>query len=224
MYSGPTAAHAYKYVEKLDFPAVIVVAPSHQEAFYGVSVFSGRAYATPLGQMEVDQALVRQLTGQHACIQAGKKGHDREHSLEVQVPFLQTTIRPAKLVPVVMGDQSWETCLILGRALAAVAAQGPALLVASSDLSHFHTYQQARELDAVVNRHIEAFDPEGLARDLANNQCEACGGGPMAAVMLAARTLGATAARVVHHVNSGDVSGDQRGVVGYTAAVIYHEQ
>jgi AmmeMemoRadiSam system protein B len=224
MYSGPTAAHAYKYVEGLDFPAVVVVAPSHQDAFNGVSVYSGSAYETPLGKMEIDQALVRQLIEQHDCIRAGKQGHGREHSLEVQVPFLQVVLGKAALVPVVMGDQGRDTCRALGEALAMVAAQGPVLLVASSDLSHFHTYQQARELDAVVNRHINAFDPEGLARALANDQCEACGGGPMVAVMLAARALGATTARVAHHVNSGDVSGDKQGVVGYTAAVIYHEQ
>lgn len=223
LYSGQTAAHAYKQVEKDVYCTVIVVAPSHQEYFTGVSIFNGSGYETPFGVMTVNRAMAEKLAAQDKRLVMGWRGHGREHSLEVQVPFLQVVLGQAELVPVVMGEQDWETCQALGKALAAVAQDTPTLLVASSDLSHFHPDRQARLLDGVVNEYLNRFDPQGLAQALAQGKCEACGGGPIVAVMMAALALGADRARVLHHVNSGDITGDRQGVVGYTAAMMYKD-
>jgi hypothetical protein len=173
--------------------------------------------------MEVDREMAGKLADQGGAIMTGRLGHGREHALEVQVPFLQVVLKNAKLVPIVMGDQDWEICRTLGNALAVAAGNTPTLLVASSDLSHFHPYDQARRLDGVVNGYINKFDAQGLANALATGECEACGGGPILAVMAAAQALGANRARVLQHVNSGDITGDKVGVVGYTAAMIYRE-
>jgi AmmeMemoRadiSam system protein B len=223
MFSGQTAAHAYKQVTGREYDAVIVVAPSHQEYFQGATVYEGKGYETPLGVVAVDQGLADKLAGQGKTVTKGRAGHGLEHSLEVQLPFLQTVLKGVPMVPLVMGDQDLGTSTAVAQAIIASQGKQKFLLVGSSDLSHFHSYDKAKTLDAEVNRYIDAFDPPGLARALEQGSCEACGGGPLAAVMLAARQMGANQARVVHHVNSGDITGDKSGVVGYSAGVIYQE-
>jgi AmmeMemoRadiSam system protein B len=120
-----------------------------------------------------------------------------------------------------MGGQSWASCQKLSEGLAKVLPGQKALLVASTDLSHFYDYNTALRLDKVMLSHIEAFDPEGLSQDLAADRCEACGAGPVLATMLAARALGADKAKVLEYKNSGDVTGDKYRVVGYAAGVVY---
>jgi len=126
-----------------------------------------------------------------------------------------------QLVPIVMGDQDMTTCLMLADALAFVARDNDILLVASTDLSHFHSQDEARVLDQTILQKVNDFDPRGLHETLRSGRGEACGGGPMVAVMMAAREMGATAGRVLHYATSGDVSGDRQNVVGYMAAVLY---
>lgn len=221
MFSGQTAACAYRQVQGAVHDAIVVVAPSHRDYFKGAVAYQGKGYQTPLGVVPVDQVLAQAITGHTRFLSLGTKGHGLEHALEVQLPFIQSVQPGVPIVPIVMGDQGSEVCTALAKAIAAAGGARRLLLVASSDLSHFHGYQEARELDAVVNQYLNGFDPEGLARALTRGECEACGGGPMVTVMLAARQLGARQAQVLHHVNSGDISGDKSGVVGYTAAVIY---
>jgi len=148
--------------------------------------------------------------------------HSKEHSLEVQVPFLQVVLKSFKLVPIVVEPYwSWGTCQYLASAIAETARGKEVLLIASSDLSHFHSYDQAVKLDKIVLNHIERFDPEGLNRDLRSGGCEACGGGPIISIMLAAKALGANKGKVLKYLNSGDVTGDRGRVVGYAAGVFY---
>jgi hypothetical protein len=130
----------------------------------------------------------------------------------------------AKLVPLIMGAQDQATCRWLAQAIAQAVQGQPVLIVASSDLSHFHSYEEAKRLDRVVVEHIERFDPEGLARSLQSGECEACGGGPVITALLAAKQLGANRAKVLNYANSGDVTGDHSRVVGYLAAALYAEQ
>ena len=118
-------------------------------------------------------------------------------------------------------DWSWETCQSLASAIAETVRGKNVLLIASSDLSHFHSYDEAVKLDKIVLNHIERFDPEGLNRDLRSNRCEACGGGPVISIMLAAKALGANQGKVLKYLNSGDVTGDRSRVVGYAAGVFY---
>lgn len=221
IYSGQVAAYVYKQIMGKDFEMVVVIAPSHREYLEGISVYNRGGYETPLGVVEVDVDLANAIIGQHEQIYFTLLGHQEEHSLEVQVPFLQRTLGEFKLVPIVMGGQRYESCVILGDALGETLRNRRALIVASSDLSHFYPYDRAVELDRAVMDSVATFRPEELAERLAAGRCEACGGGPIIAAMLAARNLGADRSRVLMYANSGDVTGDREGVVGYLAAVIY---
>ena len=225
MYSGQVAAYAYRQLKGRSIDTVVVISPSHREYFDYSSVFGGRAYETPLGRVEVDEEAAGRIAeaGGELGIRISGSGHlhSSEHALEVHLPFLQTVLTEFRLVPIVMGRQDGEACRQLGEAIGSALAGGRALIVASSDLSHFHTQQTARGLDQNVVERIDGFDPDGLLADVAASNCEACGAGPVAAAMLAARELGATKAESLNYATSGDISGDYSQVVGYVSAIIY---
>lgn len=222
MYSGLVAAHAYKVIERRTFDAVCVVAPSHRALFDGTSVYDRGGYRTPLGLVPIDVDRCKKLMEKRKEIRFLPEAHAHEHSLEVQIPFLQIALNSFKLIPLMTEPYwSWESCDSLGLAISETVRGGNVLLVASSDLSHFHTYEKAVELDRIVLNHIEQFDPQGLYQDIKKNRCEACGAAPILAVMLAAKGLGARQGKVLKYLNSGDVSGDRSQVVGYGACALY---
>jgi len=219
MYSGGTAARAYAQLAGSRRKVVVVVSPSHRDYFDGVSVFPGDAYATPLGIVPVDTELRARLV-KESLILMSTAGHGEEHALEVQLPFLQCTLGEFSLLPLVIGNQSRQECFALGKILGMVLKESSALLVASTDLSHFHTAAAATRLDDIVARDLSAFDAEQLMDDLESGRAEACGGGPAVAVMVACHRLGARTLRVVHRAHSGEITGDNSGVVGYLSAII----
>ena len=221
MYSGQVAAYAFKIVEGMKFDAVVVVAPSHRTHFQGASVYDRGGYETPLGLLPVEKELCQKLKAESDLIQFVAQGHAQEHSLEVQLPFLQETLGQFKLVPIVIGDQSYRTCEAVGQAIFKVTEGKKVLLVASTDLSHFHPYDEAVRRDKVILEDLRAFDPQKLAQDLNSGKGEACGGGPVIAVMVAAKGRGANRGQVLKYLNSGDVTGDRSGVVGYVSAVFW---
>ncbi len=222
MYSGGVAARAYRQILDKSFDVVVVISPSHRVYFEEISIYAGDAYATPLGEIPVDQDISDGLTRQNDKIIRSTIGHEvDEHALEVQLPFLQHVLSDFKLVPIVMGDQDADNVNVLAKALAAVLKDKNALIVASSDLSHFYSYDKAMAIDNVVVEHINHFDYEGLSSDLQKNVCEMCGGGPVVATMKACEQLGADKAKVLLYRNSGDVTGDRSQVVGYLSAVFY---
>ncbi|MDY7041368.1 MAG: AmmeMemoRadiSam system protein B [Chloroflexota bacterium] len=219
-YSGQVAAYAYKQVEGATYDVVAVVSPVHRMPVGSFAVTEADAYETPLGLVHLDRDLVFELGRETRLTRVG---YDAEHSLEIQLPFLQVALGEFRLLPVMLGDQSLSACKRLGTALGKVLAGKSVLLVASSDLSHFHPYDQAVQLDQVALGYIDDFDPEGLAQALTSHHTEACGGGPVIAVMFAAQELGATHGRVLHYANSGDVTGDHSQVVGYVAGALYRQ-
>jgi AmmeMemoRadiSam system protein B len=220
-YSGPIAAHAYKLLRDLRFQRVILVGPSHRVPFEGVSVNLQAGYQTPLGIVPVDQETAKKILHAGPHIQWLRDVHSQEHSLEIQLPFLQTVLQDFKIVPIIMGRQDFETCSNLANTLVQVLGDGKGtLLLASSDLSHYHAYNQARALDLQFIKDVESFDPQALTRDLSVGKCEACGGGPVATILLAAKAMGANRAVILNHANSGDVTGDHSRVVGYLAAAL----
>jgi len=222
MYSGQVAAHAYKLIEGKSFDTVVVVGPSHRFPFKGASLWDRGGFRTPLGVVPVDDELSKKLMEKRKEIRFIPEAHNQENSLELQIPFLQTVLKSFKLVPIAMEpDWSWETCQYLASAIAETVRGKKVLLVASTDLSHYYTYNIAIELDRIFLNHIERFDIEGLNRDLKSNRTEACGGGPVVTIMLAAKTLGANQGKVLKYLNSGDVTGDRSRVVGYAAGVFY---
>lgn len=222
MYSGQVAAFAYKLVEEKTFDSVVVVAPSHRVNFKGASIYDRGGYRTPLGVVPIDTELTKKMMERKKEIQFLPEAHFQEHSLEVQIPFLQVALKSFKLIPIVMEPYwSWETCQSVASAIAETVKGKKVLLVASTDLSHFYTYNIAVEMDKIFLNDIDRFDIEGLNRDLKNNRTEACGGGPVVTIMLAAKMLGANHGKVLKYANSGDVTGDRSRVVGYAAGVFY---
>lgn len=227
IYSGQVAASAYKELEGLKYDTVVIIAPSHTTFFQGASVYNGSAYVTPLGKLFIDQKLASKITEINPSkIYLSNKGHTgggtrQEHSLEVQLPFLQMVLGDFKLVPIVMAEQEWDVITALGDCLATALKDTNSLIVASTDLSHFYSSNVAAQKDGIIRSHVEAFDPQGLYNSMAKGQAEACGGGPMAAAMIACRKLGASHVAVTDYADSSKVSGDQSEVVGYLAAVIY---
>lgn len=220
-YSGYTAAHGYSLLRKKQFETVIIISPSHREYFDGISVFSGKAYSTPLGEIEIDGSLrdVFIETAGEIVIES-RAGHKSEHALEVQLPFLQLALGSFKLLPIVMGDQNRRYCRTLGSVIADVTMGKSTLIVASSDLSHYYDYDTANKIDNVCISDISGLDPDRFMDDLENRRCEACGGGPIASLLYAARKSGVANSDVLYHCNSGDTTGDKSGVVGYLSAII----
>ncbi len=225
MYSGGVAARAYRQLLDQDIELVIVISPSHREYFSEVSIYDGYAYSTPLGVIPVDRETAAQIADTSERIILSEKGHRfDEHALEVQLPFLQKVLEDFKLIPIVMGDQNIENIEALADRLAAVLTGKKALIVASSDLSHFYNYDKAALLDNVVLENVSRFDEDKLFEDLQESRCEMCGGGPVVAMMKAVKMMGATHSEVLLYRNSGDVTGDKSEVVGYMSAVFYGEK
>jgi hypothetical protein len=218
VYSGSTAAHAYKMVAGCKYDCVIVVGPSHRDYFTGVSIYPGVSYETPLGPIPIHQEIREDLLKEDGVFISSDEGHRSEHSIEVQLPFLQTVLGDFSFVPVIMGDQHRQMCNDLAEAIVRVATNRNILLVASSDLSHYHSYDEAVLLDNRVISELEKFDSDSFIDNIENHSFEACGGGPIAVVMKSARQLGANKAEILYYCNSGDITGDKSGVVGYLAA------
>ena len=221
LYSGRTAARAFALLKNRHISTVVLVGPSHREYFDGISVFSGASFKTPLGSVEVDAELRSELLKKYPALQSSLVGHKAEHSLEVQLPFLQFAVHNLKILPIVMGDQKRKYCEGLGAALAEVAKGREIFLVASSDLSHYYSSDVARKLDAIAIASIQELNDQALMSDLEANQTEACGGGPIVAVLHAAKKTGADYCEVLDSCNSGDVSGDTERVVGYVSAALW---
>ncbi len=233
-YSGPVAAYTYAALKGRKYARVVVIAPSHYEAFDFTSVYDGDGYVTPLGTIPVDKAFARELTKMSSSFKLSSQGHlatskGAEHALEVQLPWLQDVLGSFTLVPIIMGDQSYESSRALGVALAkliqrggksAQSGAGDTLIVASSDLSHYHTYAEAEAMDRKTLNALQAWDYFSMSRNFESRVWEACGGGPIVAAMIAAERMGANQAKLLHYANSGDVTGDHSHVVGYGAAAL----
>lgn len=224
-YSGKTAAAAYKQLEGEEYEAVVVIAPSHTVFFQGASVYDGSAYQTPIGVVEIDEELSKKIGSMHPLVYLSNKGHTGgsirgEHSLEVQLPFLQQALGKFKLVAIVMGDQEENNCRALGEVLASALGEKNALIVASTDLSHFHPEKEARRLDASIQKAVEEYNPDKLLSTLSSGKGEACGGGPVIATMIAAKKLGGEEVAITGYATSGESTGDYTDVVGYLSAMI----
>jgi len=222
VYSGQVAAHAYKAAQGGAFDALILIGPSHRAYFRGSSIYNGDGYETPLGIIPVDKA----LAGDIAAYSGGEVKlvpDDRlpENSLEIQVPFLQEIFGTVPFVPVLMGTQDLGTCRAVADAIIQAVGDSRVLLIASSDFSHYHSYERAVEMDSAALEYIEKMDIEGFLRGIEGGRYEACGAGPVAVTTMVAKAMGADSVRILEYKNSGDVTGDKSGVVGYAAVVLY---
>lgn len=228
-FSGPVAAYTYAALKGRKFSRVVVIAPSHFEAFDFTSVYDGDAYTTPLGTIPVDKAFAQQLVQMSPTLKLSGQGHlptpqGTEHALEVQLPFLQTVLGNFELVPIVMGEQSYENSRALGVALANLIRGGDTLIVASSDLSHYHPYDEAVKIDHKTLNAIQDWDYFSMSQNFQARIWEACGGAPIVAAMIAAERMGANQADLLKYANSGDVTSDRTRVVGYGAVALVKTQ
>jgi AmmeMemoRadiSam system protein B/AmmeMemoRadiSam system protein A len=232
-FTGPVAAYTYAELKGRKFSRVVVIGPTHHVAFDFTSVYNGDAYATPLGTVRVDKTFARQLVKMSPTIQLSGKGHDitpagAEHSIEVELPWLQRVLGNFQLVPIVMGDQSYENSRALGVALAKLIQDkktvGSTLIVASSDLSHYHTYDEAETMDHKTLGALAVWDYFSMSQNFQAGIWEACGGAPIVAAMIAAQRMGANQAMVLKYGNSGDTSSVRTSVVGYSADLFVKAQ
>ena len=219
-FSGPTAAHSYKQVVGRSYDAVVVVGPSHRLPFGDFAVAAEAAYWTPLGPVPLAQDLIAQLS---RAVPVTRVCEAEEHSIELQLPFLQVALGRFQLVPILMSVDDLGRCIRLGEALAMLARERNILLVASSDLNHLSSYETVRTRDADVISALQRFDLPALAGVLLAPGYTVCGRAPLLAVSAAAQALGAAGVHVLHYTNSGEVTGrvtEGTYTVGYLSAAI----
>jgi AmmeMemoRadiSam system protein B len=223
-YSGPVAGYAFAAVKGSSPAVVAVLSPMHNLYPYPFITSAHAAYGTPLGNIQINRVLVDELDRklkQRLGFGLTPVVNDPEHSLEIELPFLQCAIKSTfTLLPVMLRQQSRESARQMGEALAETLTGQNFLLVASTDLSHFHNQAAANLLDEAMLAQVAAFSPEGVFEADETGKGEACGLGALAAVLWAARALGAETVKVLKHATSGDITGDFHSVVGYGAAVI----
>ena len=223
VYSGQVAAFAYKAVSGLEVDSVIVIAPSHRAYFEGIALWETGSFRTPLGDIRIDEKGAGELLETRDVFAANRNVHKAEHSLEVQLPFLQCVFKDVLLLPLLMGAATEELYEKASDVLKEMILASPSryLIVASTDLSHYYPYASAVKVDAITVEHLRNFDIGAMIRDTRSEKAQACGAGPMITAMMAARKLGAGTGRVLKYANSGDVSGDRSGVVGYVSAIFF---
>jgi AmmeMemoRadiSam system protein B len=223
LYSGHVAAHAFKCFQGLEPEVVAIVSPLHSYHSGEVLSTGHESYFTPLGEVPVDHELLDQIADEiKDKIVFRKIRQDSEHSLEIELPFLQRVLPHAfRLIPLMILNQTRSVAESLGKVLGQVLKEESSLLVASSDLSHFYPADSARKYDEAFLTRLEAFNPVGVLDAEEEGVGFACGRGAIASVLWAAREMGADQVKLLKYAHSGDVTGDHHSVVGYASAVIY---
>ncbi len=225
VYSGPVAAYAYSVLRDKSFDTVILIGPSHYASFTGFALPDDSAFETPFGPVPVNREAAGEIVKRNrGLFEFMNAAHAREHSLEVQLPFLQQVLQgPFKILPVLMGSQDAGTMSSGAKALEVFLKEfrEKCLIVISSDLSHYHTDGDAKKMDEELIRIVQDMDAQALVRECGRGAVEACGAGPMGVLLELARLMARTKFRTLVYRNSGEVSGDLKRVVGYLAAAVW---
>jgi AmmeMemoRadiSam system protein B len=218
-YSGPVAAHSYLHVSSLRAPdLIVIVAPNHYGVGSGVATFKDGEWETPLGRMRVDEEAASKLVRDSGIVTFDPEAHRMEHSLEVQLPFLQQIYGDSvPILPVSLIFQDFETARTVAESLVKVVEGKKTVLVASSDLTHYEPAADAREKDAALINQIKRMDVGSFYSTLDRLQITACGFGAIATVMVASRALGLEEGELLKYATSGDTTGDNNRVVGYAS-------
>jgi len=220
MYSGTIAGKLFSQISIPD--KVILIGPNHHGSGHPGALYNMGNWETPLGEIEIDLELSAAILDSCLHFSPDDVAHRREHSLEVQVPFIQYCNPAAKIVPICLGHLPLEVLIESGHSLADVisACDEPVLIIASSDMTHFESADAARKKDLLALAHVENLDAEGLYRTVRDNRISMCGVLPSVVMLAAARKLGATRGEVVSYGTSGDVTGDNSDVVGYAGVIV----
>ena len=217
-YSGPVAAHSFLHVSSLRKPLLVaIVAPNHYGLGSGISTFREGQWETPLGRVPVDEKAAREIVELTGMVDYDPSSQKMEHSLEVQLPFLQHIYGNFSLLPLCISFQEIETARELGKGLAELLRGKDAVLIASSDLTHYEPAQDARQKDLLLIERVEKLDLTGFYSVLQRLNVTACGYGAIGTVMEASRLLGFKRGELLKYATSGDTSGDNTSVVGYPA-------
>jgi MEMO1 family protein len=220
VYSGPVAGAVYA---RLRIPAaVVILCPNHTGRGEPAALDPHDAWRTPLGDVPIDRGLADRILSLSPSLRTDSEAHRREHSLEVQLPFLRLLRPDVRFVPICLGRPDLALCRELGEALAALREEEeePPLLLASSDMNHYESREVGRRKDGLALARIDAIDPEGLFRVVLEESISMCGFLPATALLYAARAAGAKTARVVARRDSGDETGDASSVVGYAGVIV----
>ena len=215
VYSGPVAAHSYKAIRETKYKTIVIIAPSHFFPFDGVSIWKQGGFKTPFGVAQVDEEFAEKLIAQHEKFYFDPKVYQREHSLEVQIPFLQKNYDQFKIVPILMGQPTYSVCEALANALRElIGDRKDVLIVISTDMSHYHDDAFAREMDNRTMEAVKALDARKIWTQCQLGKMEMCGFVPVTTAMIYAKQKGLQP-HVLNYANSGDVTGDKSSVVGY---------
>lgn len=215
-YSGASAAHGYKLLAGRSIGTVILLGPYHKARFPGASVWTGGAWETPLGTVEIDTELARAIASEDPSFAFNPAAHLAEHSLETQLPFLQSTLAPGfRIVPILVSDASIGNARKLGRAIAKHVSGRDVLCIASTDLSHYENDATALELDAFTSRLIRGGDPGALSEASLAERAPMCGDAAVVTLLAYLQETGPSRIRLLHYAHSGQVTGDNGRVVGY---------
>ncbi len=221
VYSGGIAGETFAHVLVPD--TVVVLGPNHYGLGAPLALWQGEGWESPLGPVSINQQVAGRLLDLCPQLAVDSRAHQREHSLEVQVPFIQVANPRAALVPIAIGGTTLEALQSLGAALAHAVrdAETPVLIVASSDMTHFESAESADRKDRLALACVERLDPEGLFRTVREHRISMCGVLPVVAMLFAACHLGASSADLVRYGNSGEQTGNYADVVGYAGLVIH---
>lgn len=221
-FSGHVAAYTYKHLIDRDIKTVILVGPSHHTPFPGASVYAVGSMKTPLGKVKIHKEMARSLIDEKADVRFLPDVFEKEHSLEVQLPFLQQINKKVKIVPILVGSPTQKSFDHLTTRLIDILKKNKeTIIVSSTDFSHYHDYNTAVRKDKKMIDAIERMSAEDVERSMMTGKAEMCGGYPVLFTMAVARGLGATNGILFRYANSGDVSLDKKRVVGYAAMGIY---
>lgn len=223
IYSGGVQAYAYALLKGFDIETAVIVGPAHQTPFEGISVNMDDAYRTPLGDVQVDQEAAEKLLEHNGDVQRHEDAHLNEHAVEVQLPFVQTIFPKARILPILLGRQDLETARKLADVIGWVRGQVSSRLVmiASTDLSHYHSHVDASAMDHVLIDDIRNMDPESFNEHIQTGKSEACGFAGLLAAVMYALDHGQGKSAVLRYSDSGEISGNRRNVVGYLSAALY---
>ena len=221
-FSGQVAAYSYRHINERAVDTVILIGASHFSSYAGASVLAEGRMNTPLGSVKINERIARSLLSDQAGVTVFREAYEKEHSLEVQLPFLQQTLRNFTVVPILMGAATRESFTHLVDKLTGILRKNDrAIIIASTDLSHYHDSRTAAGKDRKVIDAVTRMSVEDLQGLLAGGEGEACGGYPVLLTMMVSRNLGATNGILYKYADSGDVTGDHSRVVGYGAMGIY---
>lgn len=222
VYSGQCAAFSFNAIKKKDFDLAVIIAPSHRFADFDFSLGDYDEYLTPFGGVKVAKNIVNELKDKYN-MRTSFHAHNIEHSLEVQLPFLQQIKPNAKIVPIILGEQNPENSRRLARILAEYFKDrlDKTVFIISSDLSHYHDNRIATEMDKGLSENFEDLNINKMEEDFQLNKIEACGMGGILTLMNFAKELNYSNPKILDYRNSGEVSGDYKQVVGYLSGCVY---